>query len=299
MDFETELIENYKKFSYRSLSQKIENYMTYFESLVIDMKKAGMKISLLEYMSMTLMTSFLVFLIEFPVVFVITLFIPNFSVVMGFFFSFSLSIVFSVGIFFFFYMYPSIVVSGRRKNIDFALPFATLYMATVSGSNAPPKTMFKIISRFEEYGEITKEAREITRNVEIFGMSITEAIRKAASKSPSDEFKELLWGIDTILSSGGNLSEYLHGKAKAFIQNYRRMMMEYSKRVSVMIEIYVTLIIVGSIFFIVISSMMSAFGAGMLDLIVIVQFFVIFVGLPVISAIFVVILKYMSPSGGK
>jgi flagellar protein FlaJ len=217
---------------------------------------------------------------------------------MGFIFSFSITIVFSVGIFFFFYMYPSLSASGRKKSIDFALPFATLYMATVSGGNAPPKAMFKILSKFMEYGEITKDAKEITRNVEIFGMGINEAIRRSADKSPSEEFKELLWGIDTTLSTGGNLSEYLHGKARAFIQNYKRMMREYAKRVSVLLEVYVTLIVVGSIFFVVVSSLMSAFGTGMMDTIIIAQFFLIFLGLPVISIVFIIILKYMSPSVG-
>ena len=298
MSFDSNLVENYKKFSYRLLSPKIEEHMVYFESTVLDLKKAGMKISILEYMSTALMTSILVFIIEFPLVFIITLFIPNFSVIMGFIFSFSVTIVFSVGIFFFFYMYPSISSASRKKSIDFSLPFATLYMATVSGGNAPPKAMFKILSEFAEYGEITKEAKKITRNVEIFGMSINEAIRRAADKSPSEEFKELLWGIDTTLTSGGNLSDYLHGKARVFIQNYKRMMKEYAQKISMMLEIYVTLIVVGSIFFIVVSSMMSAFGAGMMDMIVIAQFFVIFLGLPVISIIFIIVLKYMSPKVG-
>ena len=297
MDFEAELIERYKNFSYRFLSPKVEKYIDYFESLVTDMKKAGIKMSLLEYISMAAMTSILVFLIEFPLVLIITLFIPNFFVIMGLFFSFSLSLVFSVGIFFFFYIYPSLVVSGRKKDIEFHLPFATLYLATVSGGNIPPKSLFKVISRFEEYGEITREAREITRNVEIFGMSITDALRRAASKSPSDNFKELLWGINTTITSGGSITQYLHEKSRAFTQNYKNIMKEYSKKVSIMIEIYITLIVVGSIFFIVVSSMMSAFGAAMMDMIVIAQFFIVFLGLPLISIVFIIILKYMSPGG--
>jgi len=297
MTFEDDLMENYKKFSYNFLSPRIEKYMGYFESLITDMKKAGIKISLLEYVSMAVMTSLLVFLIELPLVFIITLFIPNFSVIMGFFFSFSLSMAFSLGIFFFFYIYPSFVINSRKKDIEFSLPFATLYLATVSGGNTPPKSLFKVLSKFEEYGEITKEAKEITRNVEIFGMSITEALRRAANKSPSENFKDLLWGINTTISSGGSLTKYLHEKAKTFIQNYKNMMKDYSKRVSLLIEVYVTLIIVGSIFFIVISSMMSAFGAAMMDIIVIAQFFVVFFGLPIISIIFIIILRYMSPGG--
>lgn len=298
MSFDSSLIEDYKKFSYKSLSPKIEKYMIYFESIILDLKKAGMRTSLIEYMSTAIMTTILVFMVEFPFIFIITLFIPNFSPVMGFIFSFSISMVFATGIFFFFYIYPSLSASSRRKSIDFSLPFAALYMATVSGGKAPPKAMFKILSKFDEYGELTKESREIARNVEIFGMSLNEALKKSADKSPSDEFKELLWGIETTIASGGNLSDYLHSKAKDFIENYKRMMKEYSQRVGVLLEVYVTLIIVGSIFFVVVSSMMSAFGGGMMDLIVLAQFLLIFLGLPIISILFVIILKYLSPSAG-
>ena len=296
MDFNSESIKSYKKFSYRTVYPQIEKYMESFESINFDLKKAGMKVSLPEYISMAIMTSIIVFIIEFPFMLIITLFIPNFSIIMGILFSFSLSIVFSISIFFFFYIYPSMTANGRKRKIDFALPFATLYLATASGSNAPPKTMFKILSKFEEYGELNKEAREITKNIDIIGMSTLEAIKKAADKSPSEEFKELLWGIDTTISTGGNLSRYLHGKARTYIEQYKRMMKDYSKKVSTLLEIYVTLIVVGSIFFIVISSMMSAFGSGMIDMIVIVQFFVIFFGLPVISIAFIIVLKYLSPN---
>ena len=296
MDFNSESIKSYKKFSYRTVYPQIEKYMESFESINFDLKKAGMKVSLPEYISMAIMTSIIVFIIEFPFMLIITLFIPNFSIIMGILFSFSLSIVFSISIFFFFYIYPSMTANGRKRKIDFALPFATLYLATASRSNAPPKTMFKILSKFEEYGELNKEAREITKNIDIFGMSTLEAIKKAADKSPSEEFKELLWGIDTTISTGGNLSRYLHGKARTYIEQYKRMMKDYSKKVSTLLEIYVTLIVVGSIFFIVISSMMSAFGSGMIDMIVIVQFFVIFFGLPVISIAFIIVLKYLSPN---
>ncbi len=295
----SDLYEKYKKFSYSFMAPKIEKYLHYFESLTLDMKKAGLTMSLEEYMSIAFMTSLLVFVVEFPLVFIITLFIPGFSPIMGIIFSFSLSMVFSLAIFFFFYIYPSMVASSKKRKIDITLPFATLYMATISGSNAPAKSIFKIVSKFDEYGEVTKELREIVKNMEIFGMGLNEAIMKVANKTPSDEFKELLWGIETTISSGGNLSEYLHGKARALMDTYRRMMNEYSKKISLLIEIYLTLIIIGSILVVVLTSVMGLFGGEMMDTIILIQFFVTFFGLPIISFIFIIILKYMSPGGGS
>ncbi|HDI02849.1 MAG TPA: hypothetical protein ENF95_01805, partial [Candidatus Aenigmarchaeota archaeon] len=70
----SDLYEKYKKFSYSFMAPKIEKYLHYFESLTLDMKKAGLAMSLEEYMSVAFMTSLLVFVVEFPLVFIITLF---------------------------------------------------------------------------------------------------------------------------------------------------------------------------------------------------------------------------------
>jgi len=292
-----DFLEWYKKTSYNIFSNIIEKETIYFESLKPDLKKANIKLSLREYLSIGLMTTILSFIFGFILTFLIVLMIHGFSLLVKILLTFSISMVITLSTFLFFYMYPSIVVNRRRANIDFTLPFATLYLATISGSNAPVNTLFKVLADFKDYGEISREAHEINKNIEVFGMSTTEALKRASEKSPSEEFKELLWGINTTLSSGGNLSRYLHEKSIEFMQDYRRKMSEYSRNMSTLLEVYVTIIIVGSIFFIVISSLMSAFGLGtsFVELIIISQFLVIFIGLPMVSLGFIFLLKKISP----
>lgn len=292
-----DILEWYKKTSYDLLSPFIEKQTRYFESLKPDLRKANIKISLREYLSIGLMSTLISFIFSFIMILTISLLISGFSNLIRFLFSLSLSIVFSVSVFFLFYIYPSHIVSQRGKDMDFTLPFATLYLATISGGNVPVKTLFRVLSEFEGYGEISKESGEITKNIEVFGMNSREALKKAAQKSPSENWKELLWGINTTLSSGGNLSEYLHGKSIQFMQDYRRKMDEYTRTLSTLLEVYVTVIVVGSIFFIVISSLMSAFGLGpsFTNLIILSQFLIIFIGLPLISVGFIFLLKKISP----
>ena len=57
--------------------------------------------------------------------------------------------------------YPYIKAADRQRSIDNNLPFATLYMNTIAGTGAPPYVMFKLLSDFKEYGEVSKEAQEI------------------------------------------------------------------------------------------------------------------------------------------
>lgn len=280
-------------------SNILEPYLYFFEDLKGDLIKGDIGLSLKEYVSIAAMTVTVVFIIEFPLLAFIVGMLPGFSIPMAFLFSFTMSIFLTMLLSFFFYVYPSIKVSGRARNIDYSLPFVTTYLATVSGSNAPPSMMFKILSQFTEYKEITKEANKIRRNIELLGMTPIEAMKKAAKQTPSTKFKELLWGITTTTRTGGDLTEYLHTKADSYMRDYRRAIAQYSETLSTFLQIYLTLITVGSIFFIIITTIIGAFGLTeqLSTIIAVSQFAVIFLLLPVISVGFIQLLDSISPQG--
>jgi len=288
--------EKLKKLSFRFFGRHLEKYVDYFDSIKSDLQKSNLGLSLTEYVYVMFFVLLLVFAIEFPTIVIITSILfqtPD----IAFLFSFTVTIILLLGVFFMFYTYPSVISGGRKKNIESTLPFATTYMATIASSGAPPSTMFKVLSEFEEYGEIAKESEKINRDIEAFGMDLVGSIRKTASRTPSTEFKELLWGLDTVLTTGGNISDYLHEKSRGFMQEYRRRLERFSRTLSLLIEVYLTIIIVGSIFFIIMSSLMSIFGAGEFTLLLsFSQFLVVFIVLPVVSIGFIFLLKSISPS---
>lgn len=294
-----DIAELYEKKGVEYFSGIVRPRLHYFEDLKPDLSKANIKLSLEEYLSVALMTITLIFIVEFPFVAFITGLMPGFTIIMSFLFAFSMTIFFCSIIGFFFYVYPSIIVGQRGDKIDYSLPFATTYLATVSGSNAPPSMMFKVLSKFEEYEEVSKEAKRIRRDIELLGMTVIEALRKAAKRSPSKKFKELLWGINTTIRTGGNLTEFLHEKAEAYMRDYRRELNQYSQTLSTFLEIYLTLIVVSSIFFIIITTIISAFGisGAMTGLIAVSQFAVVFIFLPVISIGFIYLIKTVAPEG--
>lgn len=292
-----DLLASYKKFAYRLFEPVVEKHIAYFESIKPDLQKSNIDMSVREYVSISLLSTLLIFVVELPLITFILSFVEGFTFLAQLLLSITLSSALAAGFFAIFFFYPSLVVSKRKRDIDYALPFATLYLATTSGSNAPPQTMFRVLAEFGEFGEVSKEAAKIVRNIDVFGMDVVEAVRKTIEKSPSEDFKELMWGMITTITTGGNITLYLHERAKAYMQDYRRRLENFSDRLSTMLEIYLTLIIVGSIFFIVLTSIMSAFGigGGLIELIVVLQFAVIFVGLPGISLGFIYILKQFSP----
>jgi len=283
--------------SFKFFKHSLDSSVNLFESIKPDLLKANIDLSLLEYVYVMFFSILLFFIVEFPLVTIITSIVLK-DILLAVLFSFTLNIVIVLIVFFIFYTYPSLVAGKRKKDIDSALPFASTYMAAIANSGAPPITMFGVISQFKEYGEVSKEAEKIYRDVKVFGMDLTGALRKTANRTPSEELKELLWGLDNVLTTGGNLSDFLHEKSRLFIADYGRKLQEYSRTLSVLIEIYLTLVLVGSIFFIIITALMSIIGGGggMGGYLSFIQFLVIFIVLPFMSIGFIVLLKAVSPS---
>jgi hypothetical protein len=62
-----------------------------------------------------------------------------------------------------------------------------------------------------------------------------------------------------------------------------------------LIEIYITFVIVGAIFFIVITSIMTSIGAVPVGLLKIINLLIVTVGIPVLTAAFIIIAKGVSP----
>jgi len=186
--------------------------------------------------------------------------------------------------------------AGIRKRIDKDLPFATIYMSTVAGAGIPPHIIFKLLGEFEEYGTVSREAKIINSELEFVGKDLSEALRRAADRSPSEDFRELLWGLDTIIAEGGDVKEYLTTTSQMLMRKYNRKVEEFGNSLSMYLEIYLTLVVVGSIFFLVLSSIMAAMG-GTPIWVNVVQKVVVYLILPMVTAAFIMFIKVISPMG--
>ena len=81
-------------------------------------------------------------------------------------------------------------------------------------------------------------------------------------------------------------------KTRTFMNQYRRSLNDYAKQIALYTEIYITLVMVGSLFFIVLTAIMSPLGG--MDILML-QSFVIFILTPMVSLGFIVLLKGTSP----
>lgn len=284
---------NYGEFSYKLFHDFSKKYSYLFKDIQEDLLESNIKYSIQEYFASMLMT--LVLSTPLIAVFTIALFLLVndllISIIGGLIFY---SLV-AAGIIALFYLYPSQQASSINKRIENALHFAVIYMETLAGTGAPPHLLFRILGSFEEFSEISKLSRKISRDIEIFGMDPAEAISKAAEKTPSPNMKELLWGMKATITSGGDLKSYLSEKARGFTNDYRRSLEEFTQILAVLLEIYITIVIVGSVLALVLTTIMSLLSGGIAGLAEL-QLIIVTIGLPFMSVVFIVLIKSSSPS---
>jgi len=283
------------RFSYLIFGPAVEMLVPSFESIRLELKRGQLNILLEEYLSIALLActiSSLAGLALASVVF--SRIFPLYSKLMLlplFFLAAAASFILA---FLLFLVYPSVAADSVKRGVETNLPFAVIYMATVSGSGIPPYMIFKLLSEFKEYGEISKEARNITAETEFFGKDINEAMRRAAERTPSKDLKELLWGMNTIIEEGGDLRKFLSENAAVQMQIYKRRIEEYAQRLSLFLEVYLTIVVVGSILFIIMGAIMNSMGGLEIDLMFL-QRLMVYLVLPLITVAFIVLIKTTSP----
>lgn len=281
-------------FAYRLFGRIAKKYSKSFKSLDDDLKKAGLNYTLDEWLSVILLACTLAFpIVSFSLFFLMVLVTGNMVDAVPSALTGGLIVTGLTGGYL--YYYPTQEANTRRKRLENSLHFAAIYMSTLAETGIPAYKIFNVLEKFKEFGEVSRVAGDVVRNMEVFGLDFNEALEKAAVNAPLKELRDLLWGMRATMMTGGNLSGYLSQRSKALTNRYRRKLEGYVKTLSLFLEIYITVVIVGSVFVLVLTTIMSIMG-GAVEQIKLLQLILITVGLPTMSVVFILILKAVSPT---
>ncbi len=201
--------------------------------------------------------------------------------------------------FFFFLYYPQSVVKQRSADIERNLPFALNHMSAVLSSGLPPSAVFRLIQEFDEYGEIAKEARKIYRRIKLLGEDVVTAMREVSRATPSDTFREILYGTVSTLETGGDLRSFFREKAQESLRDYKLAQKKWHEKLSLYSTIYMSLLMAAPLFIIVILSVInvlnnSFLGFAVIDLLRISVYGVV----PVLNIMFLGLLQVLHKGGG-
>lgn len=244
-----------------------KQYPKFFKMEHNSLKKSDIKILSKTYDSIVIFSSILAFLGIMIFVFIFSLLLGT-NIISTLVRSVSFAFLAGVLVFAFVYYYPSMVIGSRNRAIKNDLPFVIIHMAAVAGSGAQPISMFNLVLSGGEYKGLESEIRKIVNYVNLFGYSLTNALRTVAATTPSKDFRYLLTGIIATVETGGDLQRYLKGKARDALNTYKLERKKYTDTLSTYSDIYTGVFIAAPLLFLVTLAIINVIGGqlGALDI---------------------------------
>jgi Flp pilus assembly protein TadB len=194
------------------------------------------------------------------------------------------------------YFYPSMEEKSAGNKIDQELPFATIHMSAISGSMLDPSKIFSIIIATKEYPSLEKEFIRIMNQINIYGYDLVNALKSVAYNSPSKKLAELLTGLATTISSGGNLPDFFDKRSQTLLFDYKIDREKYSKTAETMMDIYISVVIAAPMIFMLLMMMMKISGLGLSVSTNTITLMTI-LGVVLINIVFLSFLQIKQPSG--
>jgi pilus assembly protein TadC len=248
--------------AYRYLGQRVQRTLPYFKDLGFTMQRAGLKISLQSYVSMTLLLSGFSFVMSFAITSSI-LIIVRAVAWLALVFAFGIGILFGVLVFSVLYFMPSLLAATRRKRMELELPYVASHMSILAAAGIPPTRMFKLLEDSKTTPEVASDSNEIVRDVEVLGKDIMTALETERDRSPSRVFGDVLEGLVATIRSGGNMKNYLLDATHTIMDLRRIAAKQLIESLGVFAETYISLMIVFPLLIIVMFSVMALIGGGL------------------------------------
>ncbi len=250
----------YKQFCWRIMGPFLKDKDIEESELEHDLLEAHMKIRVEEYIAYVWMSTIFALIAGVAAGLIAGPILASMLGVFGYVFGAIIAVFPPVTTYFGLMAAPGMNANSRGKKIDKKLSDAMSFIASMSSADINIDLIFKELSKQPLYGEVSEEARWITRDTELLGIDILTAMQRAADRCPSDKFQEFLQGVITTSSSGGKLKPYFKSKLEEY-QNERELMVQQNmETLGMMAESFVTVVVAFPLFLVVIMAIMSLMG---------------------------------------
>jgi flagellar protein FlaJ len=163
-----------------------------------------------------------------------------------------------------FLVIPMSRASERATNLEREMPFATAYISVMASGGIAPYTSFRRLADVELLPAMKVEAREIIKDVEIFGIDPLTSIQNAAKKNPLDIFKDFLSGYASTVIIGGDIGHFLERKAEDIFKARALRVKAAAERLGMLLETFIIVNVMMSLCFYIMFSVenIGIGGAG-------------------------------------
>ncbi len=148
-----------------------------------------------------------------------------------------------------FLVVPMNNASDRSIGLERELPFAAAYISVMSSGGIAPYSSFKRLTDINLMPAMSKEAQDIVKDVEIFGVDPLSALEVAAKKTPLDLFKDFLGGYASTVIIGGDIGHFLERKAEDIFKARALRVKAAAERLGMLLETFIIVEVMMSLCF--------------------------------------------------
>jgi archaeal flagellar protein FlaJ len=276
---------NYTRFCRRILAPSFKRLNITETTKTMTLEKADISMSYEEYFSMVLMNLIIGFIASFVPTLLLYLIFPS-QITALLMFIVSAAIPLIIGMLYI--QLPASKAKSRGKKIDRYLPYVANFINTMSVAGISPSEIFGTLSGIELYGEVQKEAKKITTEIELMGIDAITALQNAIKISPSKKWKDFIQGILGVIQSGSELGPYFDRCVERYMNEDLGDRKKNLDSLAVMAESFVVTVIAFPLFLVIIITIMGLTSGGIsFDFLYIIAFMI----LPMAYAGFYVMMK--------
>ena len=192
-----------------------------------------------------------------------------------------------------FLLIPISRAGERASNLEREMPFASAYISVMASGGIAPYTSFKRLSEVEMMPAMRSEAREIIKDVEIFGIDPLTAIERAAKKNPLDVYRDFLSGYASTVIIGGDIGHFLERKAEDIFKTRAMRVKAAAERLGMLLETFIIVMVLMSLCFYILFSVDAIYSVGVSMYSGIILYTYVFT--PMLSMVFIYLAHSMQP----
>ncbi|MEM2280557.1 MAG: type II secretion system F family protein [Candidatus Bathyarchaeia archaeon] len=283
--------------AYRLMGGRIGFFLPLFQDLSIHLQRAGIKTNFRAYVSLTVLSTALIASATFVCTLCVLFFAFQMPILPAFLFGLGGSLFAVAFTVLGFYVYPVYRADKFRRELEDELAFTTGYMSILASAGVPPEKIFHSLANLPIPLAISAEAKNVVRDISLFGLDIISALEKSSKRSPSQLFREMLEGFISTIHSGSSLAAYLRERFRQHMRLKRISLRKFSDTLSILSEFYVAILVTGPLLFTIMLAVMAMMGGGSLgflnpDLLLKI---ITYIGIPVGSIMFLIVLDAAMP----
>lgn len=138
--------------------------------------------------------------------------------------------------------YPISVFQNKKLQIDENMLYYVTHMGVLSTSQLPRKKLFYKLSKNESYGFLADETGKIYMLMEDWGLSLSQACRFIAQRTPSDLFADFLDRFAYAMDAGEKMEDFLLSEQKAVMNDFDTMYKAALNSIDMIKETFVSMV---------------------------------------------------------